>query len=357
MDKKNYYKILNLDEGDKKLPKDDFLKKLKNNYRLLCRQWHPDKCHDESKKQEYEEKFKEIAEAYSVLSDENKRAEYDNPNVAFNSNFSGFGSFEDIMKEFGNFGFGSFGNFSTKKKVNKGQSIRITIGVTLNEIFNGVKKLIKYKRHIICQDCHGSGMTDKSKKETCPHCGGTGQLFSQNGAWQTITTCHYCNGTGEIIKNPCPKCKGHGVVEDTNQIEVNIPKGVVNGMQLVFKGMGSEIPNGISGDLIVVVKEIEDNKFYRDGTDIYTEIEVPVLDLLLEKDVTVETINHKKLKFKLPVGVEDGYKMRFVGHGMPIYETNQYGNMYGIIKIKMPKKISKDEKTILSSLQDHDNFK
>ena len=367
MERKDYYKILGLSEEDKKLGEKEFEAKLKKNYRNLCIQLHPDKQQGKSdeEKKIAEDKFKEVAEAYSVLSDKEKRAQYDNPFSGFDGGnpFGGgnpFSGFEEMFGGFGGFDFGGFGGRKRTQEPVKGQSIRLQMNITLEDVFNGIEKQIKFKRNNSCPDCHGSGMGANSRKETCSHCGGTGQIFTQNGGWQTISTCPYCKGVGTTISNPCKKCHGSGLVEETHEVSVTIPKGAVSGMQLVLHGQGcaSTSQGGQYGDLLIVLNVVNHNKFERDGDNIYFAIELPVLDALLGADITVETIDGKKLTTRIDSCVEDGTKIRFNGKGLPNPSNpNRVGDMFGIIKIKMPKKITNDEREILNNLKSKTNFK
>lgn len=370
MERKDYYKILGITEDEKKLKGKDFEKVIKPKFRKLAISLHPDKQQgkSEEEKKNAEEKFKEVSEAYEVLSDEKKREEYDNPMSGFN--FQGFSggnsSFEELMRGFGmddlfgGFGgFGGFGNRGQQHRVQKGQSMRITLGLTLEDVYNGVTKTLKYKRYDKCPSCGGSGKTDKTIEKTCPHCGGTGTMFSRNGNMQMITTCSHCNGKGNIIENPCPHCSGNGIVECENKVEVVVPKGVSEGFQFKMDGQG-HAPirmDGIYGDLLILIKEQEHSKFTRDGNDIYVDIDINVVDAILGCDVTVDTIDDKKLTTKVKACVEDGTMIRFGGKGLPIYGTNRFGNMIGIINIKMPKKLSDDEIKLLKELKEKENFK
>lgn len=351
MGKKNYYDILGV---DKTATQDE----IKNAYRKIAIKYHPDR---NPGNKEAEEKFKEAAEAYSVLSDENKRKEYDNPITGgqFNSNFN-FNDF-NIDEILNSFGFGGMGGFSHNTKIiQRGGNIRLRMRLSLKEMYDGVKKKIKYHRNNKCNDCDGKGTTKDSKIEKCQHCGGTGKLYSRSGFFQQITTCGYCGGSGKITTNPCPKCGGNGVVNTEQEIEITIPKGAFPGMQLTAQGFGHAPKNmeGMFGDLIVDVydKGIEE-KYEREGNNLKVNIEIPVVDAILGCDTTIETISGKKLKAKIPSGTEDGYVMRFVGYGMPVYGSNNYGDLYGIVKLKMPKKISTEEKKLLESLKDKENFK
>lgn len=363
-DRKDYYGILGITEEEKKLKGDEFEKILKKKYRPLAIKYHPDKNQSKSEEEKKlaEEKFKEISEAYSVLSDAKKREEYDNPMSNFQFNGFGGASFEDIFNTFNPFGshfdFGEMGG--SRNKPNKGQSLRIVVDLTLEDMYNGVKKTIKYDRNGKCKHCNGSGKTSQSREETCTHCGGVGQVFMQNGGWQQISTCQHCKGKGKIITNPCPHCNGIGLNRESNQIEINIPKGVQHGQQILINGEGCapERGNGQYGDLIVVIREKQHQKYIRDNNDLYFDIEVQIIDAILGCTKTIETIDGKTLSTKIPLGVEDGTKIRFVGKGMPIYNRpNQYGNLYGIIKLVLPKKINDSEKELLKRLKEEENFK
>jgi len=360
-ERKDYYKILGVTEEEKKLQGKDFEKVIKPKYKKLCLQFHPDKQQGKSdaEKKEAEEKFKEVAEAYEVLSNSEKRSQYDNP--ASNFSFDGFGGgFDDFMKGFGfDFNFNPFGGNKGQKRVVKGQSIRISLNVSLEDIYNGVEKNIKYKRMDKCPTCGGSGKGHNSRIETCSHCGGTGQFFQQNGFVQTITTCPYCKGKGTMLINPCTTCNGDGIVPTDNTVKINIPKGAIHGVQLTMKGQGNAPLNcdGIYGDLLMVINEMPHNKFERNGNDLYFELSIPIIDGMLGCNVEVDTIDGKKLSTKIPQGTEDGNQIRFGGKGMPIMNGNGYGNMIGVIKLKMPKTLSETEIQMLKQLKEQENFK
>lgn len=355
-ERKNYYEILGLSESDRKLQGDEFKTVLKRQYKKLALKYHPDKQQGKSdaEQKKAEDKFKEIGEAYSVLSDDAKRQEYDNPMNfnSFNTNFNGNGF--DIFDSFIKSHFSDYGNF--KQQTPQGSSIRLTIKVSLEDLYNGTVKKIRYKRNTLCDKCHGTGLSEHSKKETCQHCGGTGQLFSNNGMWQSITTCPYCKGKGFTIANPCDKCQGNGLVSKIEECEVSIPKGAPNGGHVVLKGLGHEIPNGTNGDLLVVINELEHSKFVRDGNDLYFQMDIPLTQALLGNDITVTTIDGKKLTTNIKPLTTEG-KIRFAKQGMPKYGSNDFGDMYGIIKVKMPKKLSEEDKQLLKQLSNSDNFK
>lgn len=355
-ERKDYYNILGITEEEKKLKDCEFEKILKNKYRKLCLQFHPDKQQGKTdkEKKESEDKFKEVSEAYEVLSDSKKRQEYDNPMSGF-SGFGGFGGFDpfDMMSEFG------FGGGRQRQRVVKGQTMRIVVNVTLEDLFNGVNKKIKYKRQGTCKVCGGSGKNANTRIETCPHCGGTGQMFSQNGFVQTITTCPHCGGQGTKMINPCPHCNGNGLAMEEVEIDVQIPKGVQDGFQMVAQGHGGAPANGngVFGDLIILIKEIEHSKFERHGNDLYFELEIPIIDALLGCNKEVTTIDGKRLTTKIASLIEEGTQIRFAGKGMPIYErNNQYGAMIGIIRLVMPKALNDEERQLLNDLKTKEHF-
>ena len=363
--KKNYYDILGITEEEKKLQGDEFEKVLKKKYRKIALDKHPDRQSGKSEedRRKAENEFKEASEAYDTLL--NKRKEYDNPHSQFDFTMSGgpdFGGMgmDDILRHFGfggmDFGFGSR---SREPRQVKGTNIRITMKLTLEEMYNGVTKKIKYNRFEPCDNCGGSGKTDKTKEKVCRTCGGSGFIFSQSGFMSMQQTCPTCGGSGKQIENPCPKCGGHGVVQNTCTEEIKLDKGLLNGMSIVFGGKGNYPPHGegVQGDLIVTIQEIENDKFEANGNDLYFQIELNVVDAILGATINVTTVDGKELTAKIPNGTCDGHKLRFRGYGLPIYGTNRSGDMIGVVKIKIPKKITDKEKEILKELKEQENFK
>ena len=367
-DRKDYYKILGLTDDEKNLQGDEFEKVLKKKFRALSLRYHPDKNPGDKKA---EEKFKDAAEAYEVLHDKDKRAQYDNP--ASNFSFDGFGgsgfNMNDIFShftggfDFGDiFGMGGMGDaepHAHHQQEQRGGSLRIRVNVTLEELFNGSKKTIRYERLEKCHNCHGTGMDKDSRRETCGVCGGTGSKFETMGRMQMITTCPQCGGSGHVIVNPCKHCGGSGLEKGKNEIEITIPKGGVDGMQLTMQGMGNA-GSGEStqnGDLYVILSEIEHDKFLRLGDDLRTPIRIPIVDMLLGCEIEVPTIDGKKLKTKVSPCTEDGTELLFKGYGMPSFRTGMRGNMVGVIMGVMPKKLSDTEKKLLLALKEKENFK
>lgn len=353
---KDYYKILGVDKNASQ-------EEIKKAYRKIAIKNHPDKNQGNK---EAEEKFKEATEAYEVLKDPEKRKEYDNP--SFNFNYSGpdFSHMDinDIMNhfrtnfDFGDFGFGGMhGNTASQRPV-KGSDIRIKMNVTLEDAFFGTTKKIKYKAFNKCDECGGKGLTKDSTMETCPTCGGKGQIYRQVGIWQEYTICQTCGGKGTIIKNPCPKCNGLGIVQGIRETEINIPKGVIGGNQIIVNGVGNAGKgDAINGDLFIVVQDVPHNKFKRYYNDLICNIDISVIDAILGCEKEVETIDGKKLLAKLPNGIQNGYTIKFKGYGMSIYGTNERGDLIGVINIKIPKQVTEEEKEILKQLQGKENFK
>lgn len=361
MERKDYYKILGITEEEKKLPFNEFQKVLKKKHRKLVIQLHPDKNGDksESEKKELEEKFKEVAEAYEILSNEQKKNEYDNPTQGFDfSNFGGFnGDPFDMFSDF--FQDRGFGN--RRQAPQRGQSIRLNVKLTLEEIYQGCHKKLKYNRLDVCSNCGGSGKTKDTVEEDCPHCGGTGMLLQVNGNVQMMQTCPHCHGKGKTLKNPCPNCNGSGLEVKSHEVEIDIPKGIPSNSQLTLKGHGSASPNGNQGgygDLIVVLTEMPHDTFQRRDNDVACVCQVPIIDAILGCVQEVTTIDGGKLQVKVKQGTEDGTMLKVQGRGFPLFQNEGVrGDMYVIVKHKIPKNLTEEEKNTLLSLKNNVNFK
>jgi len=356
-ERKDYYKILGLSDEERKLKGKEFQDIIKKKFRKISIEKHPDKQHGKSdaEKKQAEEEFKEAAQAYEVLSDEKKRAEYDNPHSSFDFSGMDFGDMhiDDILRHFG------FGHDSRPKEI-KGTSIRITLPLTLEEMANGVIKKIKYKRFVLCDSCNGSGRTANTKERVCRTCGGSGMVFSQNHFMMVQQTCPTCGGQGRYLENPCTRCGGHGIAEKTNEeAEIKVEKGVLGGMSFVLEGMGNYPPHGegIPGDLIILVRQIEHDTFECINSDLYCEIGISVVDAILGAKINVSTLDGKVLSATIPQGTKEGDKLRFRGYGMPKYGSNHVGDMIGIIRIKIPKQITDDERQLLEKLREQEHFK
>lgn len=364
--RKDYYAILGITDEEKKLSGGDFEKVLKDKYRKIAVTCHPDKLQgkSEAEKAEAEAMFKDASEAYEVLKDEEKRKEYDNPSSQFKFDGTDFShmNIHDIFSHFSPFGMDFGFNFGGRqqRQVVKGQSMRVRLNLTLEEIFSGAKKKGKYKRYVKCDTCGGSGMTKDSKMKTCRTCGGSGQVFGGFGGFTQISTCPTCGGMGKFIENPCKDCSGHGIVLKEFETEIEVPKGISEGMQIVMYGMGHMPPHGDgeSGDLYFEIHELHHELYDRDGNDLYVEIDVPVLDCLIGSEVEIPTIDGKKLKAKIPPRTEDGFHLRFKGYGMPIFKNEaSRGSMIAVVRHKMPKALSSEEVELIKKVKECENFK
>ena len=349
---------------------------IKKAYRQLALKYHPDRNPDDK---DAEEKFKEAAEAYSVLSDENKRARYDrygfagmNGGSASGGGFSGgFGDFDlnDILNsvfgrgfDFGGFNFGGFGGGSGRGGVarQRGSNIRVKVKLNLQEIAKGVKKKIKVNKYVTCDHCHGSG-SENGATETCPTCHGRGQVVqtvnSFFGAMQTASVCPTCGGTGQIIKNKCKHCQGEGIMKGEEIIDIEIPAGVGNDMQLIVRGKGNAGPhNGMNGDLIVVIEEEESKEFERDGSNLIYNLFLTIPEAILGTQAEVPTIDGK-VRVKIAPGTQSGKVLRLRGKGLPNINSYGSGDMLVNVNVWIPKKVTKEEEKMLEELAKSENFK
>ncbi len=369
MNKRDYYDILGVSRNAT-------LAEIKKAYRKLALKYHPDKNPDNK---EAEEKFKEAAEAYEVLSNEEKRSRYDRfghegVRGAASNGFSGGGmSMDDIFEHFGDifgghFGFGSggfgssgFGSSGGRRRMNKGSNLRVRVKLTLAEMAHGVEKKIKIKKYVPCKACGGSGAEKGSQASTCPTCHGTGHVTRVTntflGQMQTSSTCPQCGGEGTIITNKCRVCHGDGIVKAEEVVTIKIPAGVNDGMQLSMGGKGNAAARGgIPGDLIVLIEEEPDPYLKRDGNNLLYDLYVSFPDAALGTTVEVPTVDGK-VRIKLPAGTQGGKVMRLKGKGLP--DVNGYGKGDILINVNIwtPKNLSHDEKAILEKLKNSDNFK
>lgn len=356
MSKRDYYEILDL---NKNATTDD----IKKAYRKKAMMYHPDK---NPNNKETEEKFKEATEAYEVLSDNNKKQHYDqfghNQNPHQNSNMNDM--FNDMFN-----GFNPFGNFyrpnDQRNQIRKGTNIRIFLDVNLNDILNGVSKKIKIKRDSYCSTCDGTG----GENETCSHCNGTGkkveQIRTMMGIMQQVSDCHVCHGSGFKIVKGCKTCHSTGVINKEEVIDIQIPVGVKNGMQLELEEHGNVPHRGginkltaLNGDLHIVIKEnIAPFKRYNDTNNLYYEMDVKLIDAILGKK---ETINYNNTQFdiQLHTGTQPEEIYTIKGKGLPEFNNrNNVGSMYIKCNIKIPNKLTESEKEILEKLKNEQNFK
>ncbi len=367
MAKRDYYEVL-------EVPKTATADEIKKAYRKKAIQYHPDKNPGDK---QAEEKFKEAAEAYSVLSDPDKRAKYDqfgfdglNGASGFgNGGFSGGMSMDDIFSMFGDIfgggGFSGFGNFGTRTRQRgerkaQGSDVRIKVSLTLEEINTGVTKKFKLKKLVPCQHCHGTGAQVGSGTEVCPDCNGSGSVLRTQqsffGMVQTQTVCPRCGGEGKIIKNRCPHCSGDGVIYGEEVVEVNIPAGVAEGMQLSVEGKGNAGKhNGYNGNLLIVIEEQPHISLVRDENDLVYNLLLSVPQAALGGAVEIPTLDGA-VKLKIESGTQPGKMLRLRGKGLPIINSSQRGDMIVNVSVYIPESMSKDEKQTMEKFLKSDNF-
>jgi len=365
--KRDYYEIL----GVSKSATADEIKK---SYRKVAMQFHPDRNPGDKTA---EEKFKEAAEAYEVLSDADKRAKYDRyGHQAFTPGMGGFhGSnvnMEDIFSQFGDiFGDDIFGSFfggggrrssgGGRSRGIRGSNLRVKLKLTFEEAAKGVTKTIKVKKYVSCNTCGGSGAKDKSSIQTCSTCGGSGQVRRVTntflGQMQTVTTCPACNGEGTTITAKCGTCKGEGRVYGEEQVTVDIPAGVQEGMQLSLSGKGNAGERGgAPGDLIVLIEEEAHKELQRDGLNVAFDLHISFIDAVFGTQVEVPTIDGRA-KIKIPAGTQSGKIFRLKGKGFPDVNGYSKGDQLIHVNVWTPQNVSSEEKAMLEKLGHSNNFK
>ncbi len=338
---KDYYEILGVDKNA--APED-----IKKAYRKKAIEHHPDKGGDE-------EKFKEAAQAYETLSDPDRKKNYD----AFGSDKGGYQShsfnMDDIFSQFGSM-FGDGFGFGGHMKRRRGNDIRTRVSLTLHDMMFGSDKKIKYNRHTKCGTCEGVGGTDV---ESCKSCGGSGQktVFQQTsfGRIQRSTTCEDCNGNGKFVKNKCKSCHGQGTLYKEEIIDIKIPAGAINGMQLTMPEFGNHIQDGQPGDLHIVIEEIPDVKFKRDGINLYCDEWISISDAVLGTEIDIDT-PLGSITLKVSSGCESGKIFNIKGKGIPNLSHN--GNAYGNgdlsvkVNVSIPKITTKEQKAVFEKLRE-----
>jgi molecular chaperone DnaJ len=363
MSKRDYYEVL----GVGKQSSADEIKKA---YRKIAMQHHPDRNPGD---QAAEEKFKEAAEAYEVLSTPDKRAQYDrfghsmgNAGNRGGGGGQGFGgmNMEDIFSNFGDIFGDSFGGSrggGRRQGGNRGANLRVKLKMNFSEIAHGANKKIKVKKYVACSPCGGSGAKDKSSIKTCQTCGGSGQVRRvQNtflGQMQTVTTCPTCNGDGTSISAKCTGCKGEGRVYGEETISMDIPAGVQEGMQLSMSGNGNiGERGGPAGDLLILIEEEKHPQLMRRDLDVIFPLYVTFPDVVLGTQVEVPTIDGRA-KIKIPAGTQSGKIFRLKGKGFPAFQSYEKGDQLVEVNTWSPQHLSKEEREMLEKLQNSPNFK
>lgn len=363
MAKRDYYDVLGVSKNAEAA-------ELKSAYRKLAIKYHPDKNPDNK---EAEEKFKEAAEAYEVLSNQEKRQRYDQFGHA-GARGAGYGgggmNMEDIFSSFGDvFGgnnpfesfFGGGGQSRGGRRVSKGTNLRIKVKLSLEEIANGVEKKIKVNKQILCTTCDGSGAKDRHATNTCSTCQGAGSVRRVTntilGQMQTTSTCPTCNGEGVEITAKCNVCRGEGLIRGEETITINIPAGVSEGMQLSMGGKGNAAPRGgVPGDLIILVEEIPHETLKRDGNNVIYDLYINFTDAALGASLEIPTIDGKA-KIKIDPGTQAGKILRLKGKGVPEVNSYHKGDQLVYVNVWTPKALSQTERDMLEALRESPNFK
>ena len=362
MSKRDYYEIL-------EVSKTASAEEIKKAYRKKAIQFHPDKNPGDKAS---EEKFKEAAEAYEVLSNPEKKKRYDQyghagVGGAAGGGFGGGMSMDDIFSHFGDIfgggfgGFGGFGSSRSSQRVNKGSNLRVKVKLTLQEIANGVEKKIKVKKYLSCQHCNGTGAANGTAFNDCNTCRGTGHVTRISntilGQMQTTSACPTCQGEGRTITQKCAHCNGEGLLRNEEVLSIKIPAGVEEGMQLSVSGKGNAARRGgINGDLLVLIEEEKHPDLIRDGHDLIYNLTLTVPDAILGAPVEIPTIEGK-VKVKIEPGTQPGKILRLKGKGLP--EVNGYyrGDLLVRINVYIPAEISRDESKVIEKLRESESFK
>jgi molecular chaperone DnaJ len=369
MSKRDYYETLGVAKGAG-------VDEIKKAYRKVAMQYHPDRNPGDKAA---EEKFKEAAEAYEILSDADKKSQYDRyGHAGVSGNGRGPGGFggggmnmEDIFSQFGDiFGDDVFGNFfgggqrgrgGQRSQGIRGSNLRVKLKLTFEEIAKGVKKNIKVKKYVHCNTCNGSGAKDKGSIQTCKTCGGSGQVRRvQNtflGQMQTVTTCPGCNGEGTTITAKCGTCKGEGRVYGEETVSIDIPAGVQEGMQLNVNGKGNAGERGgMNGDLIILIEEEPHKELQRDGLNVAFDLHISFPDVVAGIQVEVPTIDGRA-KIKIPAGTQSGKVFRLKGKGFPAVNSYEKGDQLIQVNVWTPQHVSAEEKAALDKMSQSPNFK
>ena len=358
MAKRDYYEVL----GVNKSASQD---QIKSAYRKLALKHHPDKNKGDKAS---EEKFKEASEAYHVLSNQERKQNYDNfGHAAFENgggsrggfgNFDFSGSFSDIFEDFFGEGFGGSSGRRSRRSNNRGSDLRYDLSISLEEAFNGKKQDIKFSTSDKCNTCSGSGSKPGHNLSSCSMCGGHGQVRSSQGFFTVQQTCPQCLGSGEEITNPCGSCGGSGKNQISKRLSVTIPKGVDDGTRIRLAGKGEAGTRGASnGDLYIFVNVESHDLFKRSDENLFFEFPISITDAALGTELKIPTIDGGKAKIKIPSGTQNGKQFRLKGKGMPIMRGGDYGDLYVQINTEVPVSLNKEQKELLEKFRTIENEK
>ena len=349
--KRDYYEVLGLSKG----ASEDEIKKA---YRQLAKKYHPDMNPGDK---DAEAKFKEVNEAYAVLSDADKKAKYDQYGHAAFDPSAGFGGADfgdfgfDISDIFSSF-FGGSASSSRRRGAVRGDDISVRLNLTFEEAVFGCKKDVSYQKIQKCSECGGTGAAKGTSPKTCPTCKGAGQVRTQQrtpfGVMQSSRPCDVCRGTGKIIETPCKKCRGNGFERVSKKLEVSIPAGIDNGQRIVLRGNGSDGENGgPAGDLIIAVSVRKHDIFERDGSDIYCEVPITFAEATLGAEIDIPTLEGK-MKYTIPEGTQSGTVFTLRQKGIQNVNYKTRGNLYVTVIVEVPKNLTADQKSLLSKFAD-----
>ena len=359
-EKRDYYEVLGIKKGASE-------SEIKSAFRKKAMQYHPDKNPEDKAA---EEKFKEVNEAYSILSDPEKKDKYDrfghagvDPNAGFGGGgfAGGFGGFEDIFSDlFGGGGFGGFGGGfggSAQARRNgprKGQDLQKRVSISFEEAAFGVKKEVKLTKYVVCDQCHGSGSAEGAGKKTCPTCHGSGQVQSVQrtpfGQFATSRPCDECGGTGQVIEKPCQKCSGAGKVRKNVTIAVDIPAGVDNDSVITIKGQGEPGANGgPNGDLYLVMEVAPHKLFKRKGNDLWIEMPITFTQAALGDELIVPALS-EKVSYKIPAGTQPETVFRLKNKGIKSLRSGKPGDLYVKVNLEVPTKLTSKQKKLIEEL-------
>ena len=354
MSKQDFYDVLGVS-------KEVDSNSLKSAYRRLAMKYHPDKNPGDS---EAEKKFKEISEAYEVLSNPEKKAAYDQyghdaftgpggGQGGFSEGFgSGFGSFSDIFEDF----FGDATGQRNNERLKRGEDLKYEMSITLRDAYLGVKKEISYDTLVSCTSCSGTGSENKDGIGSCGSCRGSGRIRASQGFFTVERTCPACGGSGQVITDPCRECNGEGRQRKNKNIEVSIPAGVEEGSRIRLAGEGTAGQNGAEdGDLYIFISIVSHELFDRDGTNIFCNVPISIYEASLGGSVEVPTVSGGRAKVKIPAGTQSGDQLRLSGKGMPALRSVSFGDMIITLNVEIPKNLSQKQKELLKEFDQQSN--
>ncbi len=359
MAKRDYYEVLGVG-------RDASVDDIKKAYRKIAVQNHPDRNPGDK---EAEDRFKEAAEAYEVLSNAEKRKAYDQFGFAGVEGMGGgpgsqgfssaFRDFEDIFGDFSGIFESFFGGGGTRGRGGRrggparGSDLRYDLEISFTDAAFGTKVEVAYEREAPCEACGGTGATSGSGRKTCPTCGGAGQVRRSSGFFSVASVCPTCNGDGTVVDNPCSSCNGNGVVKKRQRVKVTIPAGIANGQRITIPRQGDAArQGGEPGDLHVVVHVLPHKHFERQGNDIYCAVPISFTQAALGADIQVPTLNGKRARVKIPAGTQHGKVLRLKNEGIPVVNSSRRGDMYIKIHVDVPKRVSGRAKDLLKELAD-----